>query len=125
MAQSGKWGFVALTVVLVLAASALVGRSQSSADGKAAAAGSRFTMSSEPLGDKRIATMIIDAETMRLLVYAFDVNKNQMRLVAVRDLSQDMSLSRYNNARPWPEDIRKMLEAEKRGEETPAETPTP
>jgi hypothetical protein len=120
---------VALAAVVIVTASALLGRSpsadgqsQSGVGGAVSPDASRFTMVTESLGDKRVAAMVIDARTMRLLVYAFDFNKNRMQLVAVRDITQDVSLTQYNNARPWPEDIRKMLEAgQGEGRENPSD----
>ena len=68
-------------------------------------------MTSAPLGDKRQAVFIVDAETMRLLVYAVNTDTRQLKLTAVRDLSQDLRLSHFNNERPLPEDIRKRIDA--------------
>jgi hypothetical protein len=124
MTQRSKWGFVALSAVLVLAVLALVANSPASGQGKSAPADNeRFLVNTQTVGDSRLATVVIDSETMRLLVYQFDFSRNQMKLMAVRDISQDVNLSRYNNVRPWPEDIREMIEAEKKAEKPAAEQP--
>lgn len=90
---------------------ALSAEAQSPASGLGHDAASRFTVTSAPLGDKRQAVFIVDAETMRLLVYAVNTDTRQLKLAAVRDLSQDVRLSHFNNERPLPEDIRKRIDA--------------
>jgi len=121
MTQRGKWGFVALLAVMVLAVLAIVLNSPASGQGKPASfAAERFLVNTQVVSGSRLATVVVDAETMRLLVYQFDFSRNQMKLMAVRDISQDVNLSRYNNLRPWPEDIREMIEAEKKKDDKPA-----
>lgn len=117
MAFDRRWLFIVGAGALAVAASAMVATSGPLDVGGAAEApegqkraGSRFTVVAQPVGDARLAALVVDAETMRLLVYAFDFNKMQLRLAAVRDISQDVRLSHWNNAAPLPEDIRKRLE---------------
>jgi len=118
MALGGRWMFVAFAAAVAVAVSAFVARSDPTDAGGAAGAiltggqpaGQRFTLVAGPVGEKQTGAFVIDQETMRLLVYAVDVGRKQLKLVAVRDMSQDVLLSHWNNARPWPEDIRQSLE---------------
>jgi hypothetical protein len=96
----GAWSLGALSV-----------EAQSPASGAAVGAVNRFTMTTSPLGDKRQGVFILDAETMRLLVYTVGTDARQLKLVAVRDLSQDVRLSHFNNERPLPEEIRRRVDA--------------
>jgi len=119
MALERRWVFVAFVAALAVAVSAFVARSKpTAATGSGAAAwaaespaASRFVLVSGPVGDKQTGAFVIDQQTMRLLVYAVDMSRKQLKLVAVRDVSQDVRLSHWNNAKPWPEDIRRHVEA--------------
>jgi len=118
MALDRKWVYVALMAGMAVGLAVLAAPSrseQSDAGGVRAAGQQRFTVVAEPLGDRRLGALVIDAETMRLLVYAFDFNKMQLKLAAVRDISRDVELTHWNNARPWPEDIRGMIESGQAG----------
>ena len=117
MALERRWVFVAFVAAVAVAASAFVARSKPTDATDAAgallagrSAAPRFTLVAGPLGEKQTGAFVIDQETMRLLVYAVDAGRKQLKLVAVRDMSQDVLLSHWNNARPWPEDIRQSVE---------------
>ncbi len=117
MTSAGGWSIAALVVALVLSGAGVWVLSASGADAQGTAAqaptspGGRFTMASGPLGEKKLGVFIIDAQTMRLLVYAIDSESRQLKLMAVRDISQDVRLSHWNNDKPLPEEIRKRLDA--------------
>lgn len=121
MASGGR-GLIAaivLVAVVLLASWALSLQAQNAASpagGAVQAAASRFTLMSSPLGEKRAGVFILDSQTMRLLVYAVEGEARTLRLVAVRDISQDLRLSHYNNERPWPEQIRQQVEGGQEGE---------
>ena len=117
MALDRRWVFVAFVAALAVAVSAFVARSKpTAATGPGAAwaaalpGGSRFVLVAGPIAEKQTGAFVIDQQTMRLLVYALDVNRKQLKLLAVRDVSQDVRLSHWNNAEPWPEDIRQYVE---------------
>lgn len=116
MTVHNRWVFLGVTVVLVVGATTLVGRSQ--AVSRVSSEPGRFTVVAQPIGDRKFGSFVIDTQTMRLMVYTFDFNKNQLKLVAVRDISEDIALSQYNNAKPWPEDIRAMIDAGKQSPPT-------
>ncbi|MBN2583547.1 MAG: hypothetical protein JXL80_10800 [Planctomycetes bacterium] len=117
MAASRPRSIIALTIALGVVGlgawslGALTVDAQSPMTGVSTGAAGRFTMTTAPLGDKKQGVFIIDAETMRLLVYAVNSDTRQLKLVAVRDLSQDVRLSHFNNERPLPDDIRKRVDA--------------
>jgi len=106
-------GGLAAVIALAALALALQAQSDRAAPAMAAPQGSagRFALVSAPLDEKRAGIMLIDSQTMRLLVYALDPDTRLLRLLAVRDISQDVRLAHYNNERPWPEDIRQRVEA--------------
>jgi hypothetical protein len=87
-------------------------------------------LATAPLGDAGVLVVIVDARRDRLAVYQADTRRNRLKLLAVRDLSADWSLTDYNNDPPLPRDIRarveKMLERvpppESKGE-VPAASP--
>ena len=99
MAGHRGWIAIAGAVLVAVIAAALVAQSagqQGAGPAVPVPAGGdarRFAIATEPLGDRRVGALVVDAETMRLLVYAFDFNKLQLKLVAVRDISQDVRLS--------------------------------
>ena len=109
MTAHKRWFFLLVTMVLVVGATSLVGRSQ--AVNQPTSEPGRFTVVAQPIGDRKFGSFVIDSQTMHLMVYTFDFNRNQLKLVAVRDISEDVKLTQYNNAKPWPEDIRAMIEA--------------
>ena len=119
MALDRRWWLIAFAALVAVAVTSLVALSQPVGAEKAAVAAQpsagRFTMVSGTLGDKSTAVFVIDAETMRLLVYAVDSSAKQLKLVAARDISQDVLLSHWNSARPWPEDIRQRVNAGEAG----------
>jgi len=115
MALERRWVFVAFAAAVAVAVCAFVARSTPTDAAGAPATGGgaaapRFTLVAGPVGEKQTGAFVIDQETMRLLVYAVDAGRKQLKLVAVRDMSQDVLLSHWNNARPWPEDIRQSVE---------------
>ena len=115
MARDRRWAFVALAAAVAVAALAVVARSRpaegAGGGGTQAGTTARFVLVAGPLGEKQTGVFVIDHETMRLLVYGVDVGKKQLKLVAVRDISQDVRLSHWNNAKPWPEEIRRYVES--------------
>ena len=117
MTSAGGWSIAALVIALVLSGAGMWSLSASRADAQGAVAltsegpEGRFTMASGPLGEKKLGVFIIDAQTMRLLVYAIDSESRQLKLMAVRDISQDVRLSHWNNDKPLPEEIRKRLDS--------------
>ncbi|NIA21285.1 MAG: hypothetical protein GWP05_04805 [Anaerolineaceae bacterium] len=130
MTSSRGWSIVALVIALALSSAGVWWLSASRADAQGGAAfvsgGSdgRFTMASGPLGEKKLGVFIIDAQTMRLLVYAIDSESRQLKLMAVRDISQDVRLSYWNNDKPLPEEIRKRLDSGS-GRKQPGDAPLP
>ena len=113
-------GAALLTVGLVAAATvALQAQGERPSLGvlPAAASGeSRITLATAPLAEKKTGVFILDSQTMRLLIYSVDAGSRMLKLVAVRDVSQDARLSHYNNEHPWPEEIRERVESGVDGE---------
>ena len=123
MTSARGWSIAALVIALVLSGAGAWSLSASRAGAQGtlaqASAGSvgRFTMASGSLGEKKLGVFIIDAQTMRLLVYAIDSESRQLKLMAVRDISQDVRLSHWNNDKPLPEEIRKRLDSGNAGKQ--------
>lgn len=58
---------------------------------------------------------MLDTELQTVCVYAMDLRKQRLRLVAARNFRWDFRLSAYNNEGPSPEEIRRMAEEQLRG----------
>ena len=112
----GIWGWVlgALGVcALVGAALTLAGRADPGAFGEERAAlgpGHGLVVSTTPLGDNEVVICLVDTLHQRLVVYLADARRSRLKLLAVRDISADGSLSDYNNDPPLPKDIRTRVE---------------
>lgn len=91
------------------------GSADSAADGNANAL--RFSVTTTSIGNER-AIVVVDSETQRLLIYSMDNSSRPplLKLVAVRNLSYDVKLEHWNNAHPYPEEIRSSVTDEGRGE---------
>ena len=76
----------------------------------------RFSLVAAPLGEKRQGVFIVDSQTLRLLVYSVEADARRLKLVAVRDISQDIRLAHYNNEPPLPEEIRRNVESGREGD---------
>jgi len=118
MAIGNRGALIALVAVLAVVGGAAVALSIKAQDVRDAAAPSllssaqsRFTVVAGPLGDRKTAVFVMDAQTMRLMVYAVDAETRLLKLIAVRDISEDVRLSHWGNERPWPEEIRQRAEA--------------
>lgn len=79
--------------------------------------GLRFSVTTTSIGNER-AIVVVDSETQRLLIYSMDDSSRPplLKLVAVRNLSYDVKLEHWNNAHPYPEEIRSSVRDEGRGE---------
>ncbi len=80
-------------------------------EGDAAAAADsagRFSLTSTTVGSDR-AIVVMDSATQRLLVYTIDNASRPplLKLVAVRNISHDIKLEHWNNAHPYPDEIRR------------------
>jgi hypothetical protein len=107
MAQRGRWSMLVSVMAVAIAAIAIWAISLK-ADVGGAATGSRFTMTTGPLGGSSNASVvyIVDSQTMRLLAYSIDPGTKMLKLMAVRDISADARMTYYNNDKPLPEDVR-------------------
>lgn len=76
--------------------------------GEAAASG--MVLSSTPLGENRVLICLVDTARQRLAVYTADAKRNRLKLLAVRDLSADWTLTDYNNDPPLPKEIQTRVE---------------
>ena len=118
MALAGRRRALAFTAAVALAAVgvwALASRADTGVGGAGGpGGGSRFTIASAAVTGKDVSTstevFVVDAQTMRLLVYSVDPIKGTLKLVAVRDISEDVRMSEFNNEHPWPEEIRSRLQ---------------
>lgn len=77
----------------------------------------RFSVTTTSIGNER-AIVVVDSATQRLLVYSMDNSSRPplLKLVAVRNISYDVKLEHWNNAHPYPEEIRSSVTEEGRGE---------
>jgi hypothetical protein len=63
-----------------------------------------------PMGDDAALVVLVDGRRDRMAVYLADSRRGRLRLLAVRDVSADWSLTDYNNDPPLPRDIRARVE---------------
>ena len=92
---------------------AVAGRADSAAFAQVRAgqaSGEGVIVSATPLGDNEIVICLVDTSRQRMAVYLADGRRSRLRLLAVRDISADWSLSDYNNDPPLPKDIRARAE---------------
>ena len=92
---------------------AVAGRADSAAFAQVRAGqalGEGVIVSATPLGDNEVVICLVDTLRQRMAVYLADGRRSRLRLLAVRDLSADWSLSDYNNDPPLPKDIRARAE---------------
>ena len=92
---------------------AVAGRADSAAFAQVRAgqaSGEGLVVSATPLGDNEVVICLVDTSRQRMAVYLADGRRSRLRLLAVRDLSADWSLSDYNNDPPLPKDIRARTE---------------
>ncbi len=118
--MSGRraWRVIGLAAAGMLLVMVVVGLSLRAQDSASAEPGSRaeggadrFTLVAGPHGSDRTLAFLVDSETMRLLVYQVEARKSKLKLLAVRDISYDVQLAHWNNAKPLPEEIREALES--------------
>ena len=72
----------------------------------AVAAASGVVVTSAPLPDNEVMICILDTARQRLAVYVADAKRTRLKLLAVRDISADWSLTDWNNDPPLPKDVR-------------------
>ena len=111
MAQRGRWSMLVAVMAVAIAALGIWAISLKADVGGAAAgmpAATRFTMMTAPLGGSSNASVVyvVDSQTMRLLAYSIDPGTKLLKLLAVRDISEDVRVSHFNNDKPLPEDVR-------------------
>jgi len=114
MILAGRGRALAVTMALALAAVvawSLASRADTSGVGAGSAGGgSRFTIASATVtgaGNQAVTQVfVVDAQTMRLLVYTVDQSSRQLKLFAARDISEDVRVLQYNNDHPWPDEMR-------------------
>jgi hypothetical protein len=127
--MSGRLGVVlgalGLTAGLVGAGLALAASASSSAPADTARrSASDFVVTSTAMPDGDVAVTILDVAQQRLAFYVADAKRTRLKLLAVRDISADMSLTDWNNDPPLPKDVRAMVE--KRADAVrPAPVPDP
>ena len=70
----------------------------------------RFSVTTTTIVSDR-AIVVVDARTQRLLVYSMDNSSRPplLKLMAVRNISHDVKLEHWNNAHPYPDEIRQSL----------------
>jgi hypothetical protein len=73
-----------------------------------------------PMGDDGALVVLVDGRRDRMAVYLADSRRGRLRLLAVRDVSADWSLTDYNNDPPLPRDIRARVEKMLEGGPSPA-----
>ncbi len=131
MVLAGRGRALALTAVLALAAVgvwSLASRADTGIGaGSSTSGGSRYTISTGPLqgpsGLTGTGIFVLDAQTLRLVVYSATTG-GMLKLVAVRDISEDVRVLQYNNDHPWPDEMRSRMQTgggERAGSATKAE----
>jgi hypothetical protein len=113
------WFFLAgaLGLAAGLALSASAG-SPSGLSGRSAAGD--VVVSTSAMGDSEVVITILNVPEQRLAVYLADAKRTRLKLLAVRDISADMSLTDYNNEPPLPREIRARVD---KGPEAPKPAP--
>jgi hypothetical protein len=113
----GVWlfalGLIGGGLAVAAAGLAMSGRLDSAAFAEALAgqaAGQGIVVSATPLGDSEVVICLVDTSRQRLAVYLADAKRSRLKLLAVRDIAADWSLTDYNNDPPLPKDVRARAE---------------
>jgi hypothetical protein len=117
MALAGRGRALALVAVVALAAVgawSLASRADPGGGAGNTGGGPRFTVASATVtgvGNQAVTQVfVVDAQTMRLLVYTVDQSTHMLKLFAARDISEDVRILQYNNDHPWPDEMRSRLQ---------------
>ena len=91
--------------------------SQPGVEGGAGGAG-RFSLNVSGAGNERLI-VVMDSDSQRLLVYSIDSSARPplLKLVAVRNITHDIALEHWNNAQPYPDDVRRSLAGQAESDE--------